>query len=469
MAYTGILEFTDSEGNVLTEVDVGWDNGVVLGLNVETDQYPSVTGTIYRNTTSIGEFHYEVGHTPEVIWYVGEGIANLVKDRDVLRAVIEQPIKHEVSITVKRKQIELIQVSGSAPVVALLTELDDTIKPDWQITHALKEIAKTTSIRVSHSQALNIRNLEQFMSDVYPGATIPAYAYHDPVKLQEALNSLQPPSLLEIFNNWTRTEGHNYYPNGEGAIDDAAAWYWDEERQTVVQPINTNRFTAFISPESVESYDAAVTLTSTHGDDDWICFVLAFHRNETTNINKSLTVSICRGADNDVNEFSYPNYYISKNMESNSRDNIYISNSFADGGTGGWSGKKFRVWARRRGDQFTIYGSGWDDLTRKPESLMSFNLNDHPDLAVYKGPRPYGYGATSQAESSFEDLVLSGGVNYNIILDMLNNRIYRFANGTWAIVEGVTIHDIYGSPRVLTSMDSDDSYLLKPDGTIVVQ
>lgn len=464
--YEDLIVFTDLQGNILTEADVGWDNGVAVTLRIDAPEYELITGKLYRNQTQIGEFRHELGLPLSVIWYIGEGVLNPVNNGDVLRAVVETPFTHEVSLPVKRKQVPLALVGGSASIVKQLQDVVQGTATQEILPHVLTEVSKVQSIGFTRRQALNIRNLERYMEGTYPMPSVPVYAYHDPTQLQQALSTLQPPSLLEIFNSWTRTNRHEYFPGGEGATGDAAAWLWDANSETVVQPINTSYFTAFISPVAVESYDAEVTVTSSNSDDDWICFVLAFHRDTTANTNHSLCVVISKGADNNAGTNPYPNYYIAKQMESNTRQNILVSNAFSDDSVGGWSNNRFRIWAKRRGNQFTIYGSGWSDITRKPESLMTFSLDDDPDLAIYKGPKPYGYGATSQANSSFHDLVFTGGVNHSVILDTLNNQVYRYANGVWAVVTGVTIHDIFGAPRTLLSVDTDNRYRLNLDGSI---
>ncbi|MNL80638.1 hypothetical protein D3C87_2075450 [compost metagenome] len=74
----------------------------------------------------------------------------------------------------------------------------------------------------------------------------------------------------------------------------------------------------------------------------------------------------------------------------------------------------------------------------------------------------------SQPAATFSDLVFSDGFRRDIILDMLNNRIYRYLNGSWQLATGVTIHQAFGAPRIINAIEGNKRYQLNANGTITV-
>lgn len=469
-----ILTFTDMDDQPVTEVDIGWDNGVALKLVVNGEGQATLIGGLYRNTTKIGEFRYDQNTGSRVIWYLGEGVPNYVNDGDRIRAVIEHPYTYEKSVLVHRTQLTLGRGDSTAPVVRALSPILPEVLPPRRVKEALDEINKVQSVNYTRRQAANVQGLLQYMDGTYPHFEVQAYAYDDPEELATALTATVPLSPREIFDNWDRAAGDNYWPGGVGATGEAAAWYWDDTLQAAIQPENTRQFVSFLSDEKPLSYDIAVTFTSTGADDDFNALILAFYRDEQTGMNHSLSLQICRMATGWAGN-PYPNFSVVRDASvrdtsstppvNNERYRVVVSNPF-DEQSGNWSGRSYRVWASRRGDQFTIYGSGWSDLTRKPESLMTFNLNDHADLAIFKQPLQYGFASQSQPNSRFEDIEYVSGFNRSVILDMINQRIYSWYDNQWNLVTGATLHGVFKPPRVITSVTTGKRFQLNLDGTI---
>jgi hypothetical protein len=59
-------------------------------------------------------------------------------------------------------------------------------------------------------------------------------------------------------------------------------------------------------------------------------------------------------------------------------------------------------------------------------------------------------------------------IHKDVILDMTNNLIYRYLGGSWAQVPGVTIHQIFGAPRIINAIVGNKSYRLNTNGTITL-
>jgi len=462
-----MIKIKNSAGQVVTQIDVGWSDTVRLGIEFNGTGTTTLLGSIYRNQIKIGELHYDRTNGSKVLWYNGEGALIPVNNGDQIRAVIESPTVTEYSCSIIRKQADLEPDCSLAAIVSKLQGFVPTVSRERVIRTALKDLNNVYPRIPVSSLAADIHYLRQYMSGRLPLPTVQAYAYATQAAVNEALGRLLPPTPQAIFNTWHRTMADSYYPKGVGATGDAAAWYWDATTQAAVQPNNTSPYVTFISEENPENYDLSVTLTSTNSDDDWNTVVLAFFR-DAEGQNHTLDLVVCPSANNNT-AVVLNNFRVERDFgASGTRKRTIVQNDF-NNISDGWSGKKYRVWVTRRGDEFIIYGSGWSTLDKKPESLMTFSLNDNPDLAIFKGGRPYGFGSRSQAASSFINIEYVGGLNRNIILDIANNRVYRYS-GTdgWGVASGVTIHSIMGAPRVITAVEGGAQYLLNADDTITM-
>lgn len=462
-----MLEFRDTDDTPVTEVDIGWDNSVTLKLEVTETGLGTVLGSIYRNTQRIGEFRYDQTLGSQDIWYAGSSAPVQVDDGDVIRAVIEQPFTYEQTVSIYRHQVKVEAARGGAALTGKLQAMLPQVKPQNTVYGAIEAINKVQTLPYGDQHALNVQNLRLYMYNRFALPVVNAYAFHNPTELNTFIATYSPPTLKQIFNNWDRTLGDSYFPKGVGATGDAAAWYWDEAMQMAVQPNNTTYLTAFISDEAPLDYDLAVTLTSTGSDDDYNTVTLAHYRDTTTGLNHTLDVVVCPSANNNP-AVVLKNFYVQRDFNRPAaRTRLIVQNDF-NNISGTWSGKSYRVWVKRRGDQFTIHGSGWSTLTKKAASQMSFNLNDHPDLAIFKGGKSYGFGSLSQPNSSFKDVSYYGGFIRNIILDIAGNRIYRWVNTQWLPVSDISLHQIFGAPREIKSIEGNRSYRLNIDGTITI-
>lgn len=124
--------------------------------------------------------------------------------------------------------------------------------------------------------------------NILPLSTRTAYIFsHDELMAFKAV--YQPPSLAQIFNEWSRyceypTPG-SYYPSGTPPQGEAASWEMISSSQFRCT-VNSNAWTGFISPSKLDNYVHWATFSSTDdwNDDDFIGLVIAFkHTDDGTN------------------------------------------------------------------------------------------------------------------------------------------------------------------------------------------
>ena len=229
----------------------------------------------------------------------------------------------------------------------------------------------------------------------------------------------------EVFNTWTRFS----HLDGQrpASTVDLDSWIYDEENDLIISTRNTPTTIGFVSTRKYDNYNFDVVVDSTNSDDDLIGLVLAFAVDE---LGREHTITVMRtpgGIGHNAQHinggqrmlfFAYMNIadyqnseYPSIDLGSNNRGLIWGDTGQVDadrvqtsdvGSWADWDGCRIR--AERRGDQFTVMTSQLSEREFVPEATITFNLNDHPELAIFKGPQSIGYTCHSQQDSFFEVL-----------------------------------------------------------------
>jgi hypothetical protein len=462
--------FKDSGGTSVSVVACGWNYRAKPTVELVAAGMGTLTGAIYHNTTKVGEVYFDEAGGTKAFWYAGEPVR--VITGDTLRVDITSPFTYSRTISITRNTpADIYDLYALAKIVRNVFPYTSGVLRNRVIEKVVSDIGVFHPMVYGTSHAQNVYQVRNYTKGLIPHSDMNAYAYDTSAAVLDAISRLVPPTPQQIFNEWGRFEADNWYPNGVTPAGDAAAWYWDEALGTAVQPNNTPNYVGFISDYNVLDYDLEVTLTSTAGDDDWISVVLGFVRDPDTGQNHSLDLAICRCAKGYDTRTTWPNQLITtdfqfKNTWAAQTGRYKEYKAVVGEDTAGWSGAYKRVKVMRRGDLITIQATPWNSLVYNAAYSMSINLNDYPELALFKGAHPIGFGALSQAGATFKDIAFSDGYRRDVILDVLNNRIYRYFNGAWAPVTGPTLHDIFGAPRIVNAIEGNKRYQLNTNGTI---
>lgn len=461
-----LIYFKDRLDNKLTDsVDIGFRNSITLDLGIHSELVSAtITGKLYKNDLLIGEFKDDIESGTVVDWYAGTGIPIFVNNQDKFRAVVDFPFSTQETLTIDRLQPDLTNDKSLAVIVSKLKPIVPTAAPQDTVRLVIDRIDdEHVPMTYTKLNSINVKLIKSFMQGEYLLPKAQAYIYKTAEDLEAALTSLTPPTPKEIFDNWNRIRNNEYYPKGQGIPvgNEAAAWTWNDALQSAVMPLNSVGFMGFVSENIVDYYDHEVTLKSDGADNDGNGVILAFDRD--AGINHMFVALVSPGYDianspniNLIYRAGGAGGSLGKVLASNSNDDIRVN----------WSGRYKRVSVQRRGDVFNLKFSLWSTLTYAEELNMTINLNDHPELARFKGPKNYGYYNHSQAGSYFQDIEFYSGVLNSIIVDALNNQVYKYRTEIgWELLEGVAAHNIFGSPRILESSDGEE-ILLNQDGTI---
>ena len=282
--------------------------------------------------------------------------------------------------------------------------------------------------------------------------------------LQAYLNR-EPPTLLDIFNDWDRSDPKirgAYYPKGVGATGDHAAWFFDNSRKSFVQPNNASRPVHIVSPETYyqTSYTHEAVVKSDNRDDDTVGIVGAYAIDDDGD-HWSLIFARTQGGQQPgsgwgayvlgpgVHTVYLPGY---NSCGFNTglpwvRRNSGGTSCAGSGGTSGWSGLTSSVMVKRerniiRGYASNYMGSGnTKRANHRPDasypvvggdysnfnSMIEIDFDSTPppsplaDWSMFKDrPTGVGFMTWSQASSFYQDW---------FYYPLIKQRIFDFTNG----------------------------------------
>lgn len=251
----------------------------------------------------------------------------------------------------------------------------------------------------------------------------------------------EPTDAEAILDTWPRISDRTWYSDASETSGATSDWYYDEERDSFVQPNNVGGSEFIVSPIKISSYVLDVTLTSENGDDDYIGMVaaadvfdgdkvrfLAFWINAGQEHSGTVERLTARYGDETNGNYSHFGG-LGDFLEGNS---IIASHENPEGD--GWSGKTVRMRIARSGPIVSCTISDWDSDELLPETEIIINLSELPrDGATLAGASRYGFATNSQADSTY--------LNYSIrssdieddtaIYSEDENKRWVFTGGSW--------------------------------------
>lgn len=346
-----------------------------------------------------------------------------------------------------------------------------------------------------------------------------AYVYgasaDDRVALANKIQGYAPPALADIFGKWRRISGNMLYhstdevdytspansycrteldQNGNwlravlngsninpgshetcinSAWFSALSWSLLPSPQRLRHATNSGNFNGFISGVKLDKFHHEAVLTSENADDDEIALILAMVHDANGDIH-TLSVARSNGGYVSTNMNWYFRYR--KNNENvltfagPAVDIIHVNKS--DPGKDGWRGKATRVIAVRQGDVITAHASLWggvaDALPVEAGSEIVLNLNEHPELAIFKGKQYYGYGIQSQLGSEFRDIRFKALEEVEFIYDLVTDAVYQLqANGTYALRGDLIAKVSLGYPVIVGNPETQKEFKINHDGQVI--
>jgi len=477
-----LIKWTADGSTEVTSVDMKWAWAMLLDLKFDTAGLGTLTGSIYKNTTKIGEILSSDDGDVKVTWYSG-GLSNhAFLNGDVLRAALENPISASASVAISRWNLEQLKGRSKAEIAQLISHKygDGTVAgpeakfPQRAIRAAgrgVRSILPKDAIIDGYGKVLDwvsagqiIRMLKEFAKGNFPRVPLNVLLYEDQAKANVAMANFTPPTPKQIFDTWGRFSNQEWYEPGvvPPAGSEAAGWSWDDASNSAKSTVNSASTIGFVSKEKVEEYIHDVTFTSSNADDDSICVVIAAAK--TGNLVEHLTLVASPGG------YGTAPIMLVYNLATTGAKTLVERNVIAFGtpnsGLTPWSGRSIRVNINRRGSSVTIGYTNWNDPLGPIVDSFTFDMISEPLLHNLLGPQQYGYGAMSQPDVTFKNIQFYGGVMLQTLTVASTGAVYRWNGSAWAPVNGVKLKDVYGTQRKLISYLTTQEFYIDKNGVV---
>lgn len=329
---------------------------------------------------------------------------------------------------------------GKSLMVSPLSRYNDGTTPTFDL------LIKSSNGSTSYSTtSVNLSPLDD----------ISAFVFTNQSDAQEFMEVYEPPTMLDIFEDWPRMNGSAYYPNKAASQGDASVWFMNTGGM-IQQPRNVNQPNVIVSSEKLRSYIHEVTLTSSDSDDDGIGLVMGHDRQDNGQYVNLVVVRAKGGIYR-----SGLNYAVV--VHTNSGTTI-LAEKNVGGSSGGWSSRTTRVKVQRDGDVFKVWASPWNSEVVDENSLIEINLDDYPALAALKGEASYGYHTHSQRNSTYRNVQFEGGAEYGTIFVAETNTVYKYSRDEDQWFNAGTIQDNVDYPRTIEDIDSGQVYTVSENG-----
>jgi hypothetical protein len=461
-----LLKILDADGVEINSLPTSFRNTRTFSVQVLGAGLGTIVGEVLLNADKVAELSYSDALGSVESWYGGGSQLIPVAKGDVFTIRITSPFQYSRTLPVNRNQPGL---GPAYKLPVLLKSIQADGLSGVHVNTVLKNAIAQMNLDYSHLQnylhgdpATNLKVLRQYFASTLELPPTKGYIYPSSAAAIEAMSRLVPPSQETVFNTWSRFSNNAYFPGGVGATGEAAAWTWDAAKQAAVMPLNSNTWLGFVSPDVTDTYEIDAVIQSDDLDDDTNGIILSFALSPDGLTNSRLCLQVNRGGNSPQ---------ASHSVAVNGSSVAIVSTDFAGrqptpNGGDGWAGRFTRVKINRNGDNFKIQASQWNSMLLDPASLMQFTLNDKPELAQFKGAKPWGFINISQAKSYFKLNSFKGGQLYDIVIDVATGRVYRYSNGGWAVLQNLAAKNIFGAPRTIVNSETGAQFHLNADGSI---
>ena len=357
------------------------------------------------------------------------GDGNLNRDHDELinRDLLNQ---HPIyAITGLQEILNILEDSIEETNTRLNQEIErinsdiDSINKELEIINdiisklnVIKDVEDTYSVDMSYNKDTKIlkadvkifedtRNDSNAIQLLAEGLYVPKTMTEDSNTITWSIKSLGE-TLEQIYQDGIKfSHKSNSWSNVNSATE-ANAWYWDNTKQSFVQPKNTATFTGFVTQNFYDYYTHTATLRSTDTDNDVNGLVIGFVFDENNHPHTlSIVVNKQDGIANSwkmIYDYMLPDEQVLFNIGNNPGGGVQPSGYSSKGWNGISNGITVQVTKYK--NLVTAICSNWNSKDLNENTKISIDLNDYSWGYLFQGPVRYGYCNFSQACSFFQDI-----------------------------------------------------------------
>lgn len=295
------------------------------------------------------------------------------------------------------KEIEVI--NNTIANLNVIKDVEDTYSVDMSYDKTNKTLKADVKV---FEDTKNDSNAIQVLAD---GLYVPKTMTEDSNTVTWAVKSLGE-TLEEIYQNGIKFSHNPSSWSNVYNASEANAWYWDNTKQSFVQPKNTATFTGFVTQNFYDYYTHTATLRSTDTDDDVNGLIIGFVFDENNHPHTlSIVVNKYNGVANSwklIYDYLLPDSQVLFNIGNNPGGGVRPSGY----SSGGWNSisNGITIQVTKNKNLITATCSNWNSKTLNENTKISIDLNNYSWGYLFQGAVRYGYCNYSQAHSFFQDI-----------------------------------------------------------------
>lgn len=298
-----------------------------------------------------------------------------------------------------------------------------------------------------------------FISGNDSSTVVPAYILYKAAAIEsdEELSKTKTKivDFSEVFNSWYRFS-HNFTTTQPASLAETQKWQYVNGE--INCQINSGTYIGFISKDKYDTYTHEATVKSTAGDNDRIGVIIAFAK-DSNGIEH--TISALRDMEGSYNWFLVYDY--AKSTQQIIDYKTVITGDVRTNWNNIPNGSRIRV--ERNGNLISVYASPFNSTTIDINSKLTLDLSSDPKFYIFKGPSPYGYSCQSQDQSTFTDVVFTGGIDK--IYDIRNGDVWIRTNAAWAIDSTKNIGDDIGVGKFIFNEYTKKLFYIKDKDNVL--
>lgn len=283
--------------------------------------------------------------------------------------------------------------------------------------------------------------------DTPPALSVNMFETDVELDVFKSMNSPQTP--LDIFNTWPRSQNQTYFSDPANATGDAAAWTYDANTNTFIQPINGLNYLMIHSPVAISNYTLETTLASSDPDGDLIGIVgasqyvngelktLAFIAQTGGRQHmKAFSAMLIDDTSSGLNHKLTATEIAGNNFLEQDPTATTASNTVPEYG---WWNRTLKIKVERTGNMITAVISDWNGAVYEEASRLTVDLSTLPNGgSVLAGPSSYGFFTHSQGDSKYIGIQFESPdvSDDRVMYSLESNKKHSFSNGTWSETVG---------------------------------
>ena len=342
----------------------------------------------------------------------------------------------------------------------VVSSIKDTNTIDMSYDDTLKELSANVLL---YKEPNGTNAIQETPNGLY----VPKFLSKDTNSITWDIASLGE-DLSEFFTKGIRFSHNNTSIwNDLYSLPETQSWYWDNDLQSIVQPINTDSYNGFVSSDLYNDYKHTARLVSSDIDNDANGLVIAYVKDEQGHTH-TLSAMIQRDGN------TYLNYRFAIIYNFRLPGQTLVKTYNLHDSTGGWNTQPngITLYVKKFSNLIDVSATTWNfdnqftDISELDDAAfeytLSLDLDDYSWGYLFRDKVRYGYGNLSQPASYFDHIMFYSTNKHSSLNTFANVKIDPDENNSISVNENGLF-----SQKFIISEDENNALVHRENGYFV--